>query len=157
MNLLKLISTLQGIVIVVLCVAVFQLTGKVDLVYSKLSLPVAPRLGQLEKNSLSLALSNEQLRLLLREELQSVRDWSQANKNTEPSATLDHVAIKNSTSSAIMAVDESIEYHISVGSISEQDMGNLQSKMAKLDDSSRKTMFKKLVQAMNNGQLEGHL
>lgn len=162
MNLLKLISTLQGIVLVVLCVAVFQLSGKVDLVSSKLSLPAVPRLDQLENNSVPLALGNEQLRLLLREELQFVRDWSQASKQPEPSSAIDQGAIsqgaiKNSPPAAIMAVDESIEYHLSVGSISEQEMGNLQMKIAKLDDFSRKAMFKKLLQAMNNGQLNGHL
>jgi len=157
MNLLKLISTLQGIVIIVLCVAIFQLTGKVDLLYSQQSQSASLKLDQPKNNAAQVSVSNQQLRLLLREELLSIRDWPRTIDQPVPFTATDHVGETDSDQSAILAVDESIEYHISIGSISVQEMGNLQAEIARLDTSNRKAMLKKLVQAMNDGRLDGYL
>ena len=54
-------------------------------------------------------------------------------------------------------VAQQLEYHTSVGSISDMDMQKLQGQIAKLDKASRTQMLRKLTRALNSGRLEGRL
>lgn len=54
-------------------------------------------------------------------------------------------------------VAQQLEYHVSVGTISEVDMARLQMQIAKLDAAGRKEMLGELTRAMNSGRLEGRL
>ena len=90
----------------------------------------------------------------------------------ELSAQLDGIFATDKQSDAVIAAElpdsaenqyqrdlvvEQLQYHTSVGSISEADMSRLQMEIAKLDDSGRKEMLQMLTQALNSGDLEGRL
>ena len=55
------------------------------------------------------------------------------------------------------AVSHQIEYYSSVGHISELEMQNLQTDIAHLDAAGRRDMFRRLVQELNSGRLQGRL
>ena len=54
-------------------------------------------------------------------------------------------------------VAQQLEYHISVGTISEVDMARLQMEIATLDEAGRREMLGALTRAMNSGRLDGRL
>jgi hypothetical protein len=54
-------------------------------------------------------------------------------------------------------VSGDIDYYVSEGSISEAEMAALQIQLAKLDLSGRKQMMRKLLDALNSGDLAGRL
>lgn len=54
-------------------------------------------------------------------------------------------------------VSQQIDYYASVGSISEQEMQELQREIAELDDAGRKEMLSRLTRAMNARQIKGQL
>ena len=53
------------------------------------------------------------------------------------------------------SVNQSVDYYVSVGIISEQEMGRLQHDIARLNPEDRKVVMSKIVRAMNSGQLDG--
>ena len=55
------------------------------------------------------------------------------------------------------AVAQSIDYYVSVGRITEQEMSRLQLDIAKLNPDDRLVMLGAIVGAMNNGKLDGRL
>ncbi len=98
-----------------------------------------------------------QLRKIVREELAAQLgslSVSSAPKDTAIVAELrDEVKDQNQRE----LVAQQLEYHTSVGSISEMDMQKLQGEIAKLDKASQKEMLGKLTRALNSGQLDGRL
>ena len=52
-------------------------------------------------------------------------------------------------------VGQQIEYFSSVGHITDTEMGNLQTEIARLDQAGRREMLRKLTQALNSGAIEG--
>jgi len=54
-------------------------------------------------------------------------------------------------------VTQQLEYHTSIGTISNADMQKLQGEIAKLDAAGRTEMLSKLTGALNSGKLEGQL
>lgn len=54
-------------------------------------------------------------------------------------------------------VTQSIEYHVSVGSISNGEMQRLQGQILRLDPQARQRALRKLVGAMNDGTIKGRL
>ena len=158
MNYFKLFSVLQGIAIAMLCVAVFQLSGQIEELSSNPNNLTASTMSDSYNSAESSAISQDDLRIVMREELQSHLFIQEASSEQRTaSIASDAVVIAVSEPSLVRAVDESIEYHISMGSISNGDMGNLESDIAKLDPSNRTAMLSKLVQAMNDGRLNGRL
>lgn len=99
----------------------------------------------------------DKLRQIIREESRAQLDSrSEADRQTEEAVA------SGSTSDAEYQyqrerVAQQLEYHTSVGSISDTDMQKLQGEIAKLDEAGRTEMLSKLTQAMNSGQLEGRL
>ena len=55
------------------------------------------------------------------------------------------------------AVAQSVDYYVSVGHITEQEMSRLQLDIAQLNPDDRRAMFGAIVRAMNHGQLDGRL
>ncbi len=55
------------------------------------------------------------------------------------------------------AVSQSIDYYVSVGRITEQEMSRLQLDIARLNPDDRRAMMGAIVKAMNTGQLNGRL
>lgn len=103
------------------------------------------------------ALTSGQLKLILRAELNSFRSsltQSQANGQTVGEAV---VQGQGSDDTQIILVDQELDYYIEQGVISPQEMISLQHEIAKLDPSRQKQVMRKLVRAMNSGQLDGHL
>ena len=54
-------------------------------------------------------------------------------------------------------VNQELAYYIRAGEISDLEMQNLQSEMARLDKESQKKMLGQLVRALNTGELKGQL
>ena len=54
-------------------------------------------------------------------------------------------------------VAQQLNYHTSVGRISDMDMQMLQMEIAKLDEAGRREMLGRLTRAMNSGELDGRL
>ena len=52
-------------------------------------------------------------------------------------------------------VSQKIDYFSSIGHISEDEMGDLEMEIAKLDPAGRRDMLRKLTQALNSGAIEG--
>jgi len=99
----------------------------------------------------------DRLRQIIREELAA-----QLDRRSGPAKQMDEVIASNSTDKAENQyqpelVAQQLEYHTSVGSISDMDMQKLQIEIAKLDEASRKEMLRKLTRALNSGRLEGRL
>jgi hypothetical protein len=55
------------------------------------------------------------------------------------------------------AVAQSIDYYVSVGHITEQEMSRLHLDIAQLNPDDRRAMMGAIVRAMNHGQLDGQL
>lgn len=158
MNFFKLFNVLQGIAITVLCVVVFQLSGQIEQLSSNPNNLTTPTMGDSYNSAESSAVNQDDLRIVIREELQShLFNQEASSEQQTTSIASDNAAIGVSEPSLVSAVDESIEYHISMGSISNGDMGSLESDIAKLDPSNRTAMLSKLVRAMNDGRLNGRL
>jgi len=149
---------LHGIAIAVLCVAVFQLSGQIEELSSNPNNLTASTMSDSYNSAESSAISQDDLRIVIREELQA-HLLNQEPSTEQPTASIasDDIVIAVSDPLLVRAVDESIEYHISMGSISNGDMGSLETDIAKLDPSNRTAMLSKLVQAMNDGRLNGRL
>ena len=99
-------------------------------------------------------LDESQLRQIIREELASVAIESSQPvlQTTQPDAQ----SVQRSTQQ-LEEVDGAISYFVSVGSISEIQMSNLQASIAQLDEENRKLMLKKLMTALNTGLIDGRL
>jgi len=55
------------------------------------------------------------------------------------------------------SVAQSVDYYVSAGRITEQEMSRLQMDIAQLNPDDRRAMMGAIVRAMNNGQLDGQL
>ncbi|MCG8432409.1 MAG: hypothetical protein MJA83_00080 [Gammaproteobacteria bacterium] len=54
-------------------------------------------------------------------------------------------------------VDQELEYFRSVGAISDMEMQDLQTEISKLTEADRREMLRKLIKAMNAGEIKGRL
>ena len=101
--------------------------------------------------------SENQLRPIIREELAA-----QLDVRSGPDIQMDSVIESNPTDIAERRyrrelVAQQLEYHTSVGTISDVDMQKLQAEIAKLDEAGRKEMLSRLSRALNSGGLKGRL
>ena len=102
-------------------------------------------------------MDDNQLRQIIREELGALLD-SKSGPETEKDAVVASNAIDNTEIQYQRElVAQQLDYHTSVGSISDTDMQKLQGEIAKLDEAGRKEMLSKLIQALNSGGLDGRL
>lgn len=167
MKMLQVLSILQSIAIIVLIVAFFTMSNKLNTFQSKSSQAVISLQSDQVNNPStyqSSPLSNyssnidaEGMRIIVREEVEallytySLENTNLVDKNKYV-AEHDPIILKE----RFNEVDEKIKYYISLGKITEQEMGDLQTNIAKLDSKSRTEMLKQLTSAMNNGLIEGH-
>jgi 4-hydroxyphenylpyruvate dioxygenase-like putative hemolysin len=102
-------------------------------------------------------MDDNQLRQIIREELAAQLGGSSGtDKNTDASIAsnvTDHSEIQYQRE----LVAQQLEYHTSVGSISDADMQKLQGDIAMLDAAGRTEMLGKLTRALNTGGLDGRL
>jgi hypothetical protein len=102
-------------------------------------------------------LDEDLLRQIIREELAA-----QSNQRSGSVGQMDIVfepspAEKANNQYQRDLVTQQLEYHTSVGSISNTDMQKLQGEIAKLDAAGQTEMLSKLTGALNSGKLEGQL
>jgi len=167
MKMLKVLSVLQSIAIVGLSVALFIMSNRLNTVLNQSSQNVvSQRSNQTNNQSASQAssLSNfssnidaEGMRIIVREEVEALL-YTYSLENTKHLDTGKHVAKHDPivVKERYTVIDEKIKYYISLGKITEQEMGDLQVSIAQLDSKSRTQMLKQLTTAMNNGLIEGH-
>ena len=98
-----------------------------------------------------------QLRKIVREELAAqLGALSESGAQINPAVILDpedEAKYQNQRE----RVAQHLEYHTSVGSISNVDMQKLQADIAKLDEVGRKEMMRRLTRVLNSGRLKGRL
>ena len=102
----------------------------------------------------------EQLRTIVREEIASAllpfstAELSRKSSSTATDANEDSEENQDYQNELKILEDE-LDYYISQGSISDQEMAALQLQLARLDQSGRKHIMQKLVRALNSGDLSG--
>ena len=101
--------------------------------------------------------NENQLRQIIREEL-----GAQLDGRSGPDEETDSVMESNTSDYPEYQyqreqVAQQLEYHTSVGSISDTDMQKLQGDIAKLDAAGRTEMLGRLKRALNSGDLDGRL
>lgn len=99
-------------------------------------------------------LTESRLRRIIAEELKAGMSGI-SSESMPPGAEPDVGTAEQSD--RIQRIEQEIEYHLSVGSISTADMEALQARIATLEPAVRKRMLNKLVSAMNAGQIDGRL
>ena len=102
-------------------------------------------------------MDDNQLRQIIREELAA-----QLDGRPGPDAETDAFMASNTSDPSEYQyqrelVAQQLEYHTSVGSISDTDMQKLQGEIAKLDAAGRTEMLGRLIRALNSGGLDGRL
>jgi hypothetical protein len=104
----------------------------------------------------SLLADEERLRNVIRQELAKLQ--AQPNAHSGPSPPV--VARPRNESAdryRLEQIAQQIDAYRAAGSISEQQMQELQAGIAQLDAASRKQMMSKLIRALNSGDLKGRL
>ncbi|NNL94383.1 MAG: hypothetical protein HKO64_02045 [Xanthomonadales bacterium] len=161
MKLLYSLAVVQLIALGVLIFQVFELKQQAPLDISLVQ-PITDQAQGLQPAQPALgvnspqALDETQLRRIIRDEL-----VSQLGKLPQSTATATREEKPNPVSAAEYAerldlANQQLEYHISQGEISNVDMAELESNIARLDPESRQRMLNLLSQAINSGQLKGH-
>lgn len=99
-------------------------------------------------------ISEHKLRQIIQDELQNyLGDRSQlVERDLETSP--DHSMIQSEVERHRSHVFRQVDYYTSVGSISDQQMAQLQMDIAKLDKSGRKEILSRIVRAINAGELD---
>ena len=102
-------------------------------------------------------MDDDQLRQIIREEL-----GAQLDGRSGPDEETDAFMASNTSDPSAYQyqreqVAQQLEYHTSVGSISDTDMQKLQGDIAKLDAAGRTEMLRRLTRALNTGGLDGRL
>ena len=104
--------------------------------------------------------SEEQLRNIVREELAAALLAFPTPQTSQQSPTValraDSEARRESEYQREL-VENKIDDYVTQGSISDQEMSDLQMQLVKLDHSGRKLVLRKLTKALNSGDLEGRL
>jgi hypothetical protein len=97
------------------------------------------------------------LRSIIREEL-ARQPQVQANRHDTPaSAVVTPPRTESMDRHQQELVAQQIETYKSMGSITSQQMENLQVQIAQLDEASRRQMLGKLIRALNSGDIKGRL
>lgn len=149
---------LQALAIALMAYALLQQQARVAPVAS--AEPPNPSTTQTDAPALSGGFSQEpvseaRLREIVAQELKRVIGaLAVADKETAAVEASQH--IEPDTRDATLVADE-IQYHISVGTITQGDMESLQERIARLDPIRRKEMLRTLVKAMNDGRLDGRM
>ena len=162
MKLLRLLCVAQTLAIVFLGVTVYRLADKIESPQVSLEQQAEPTssssIGYESRLYAMDSASLEQVRNTIRDEFRAQYLNHEANELNETELNqAENKTTEISTAEQIAAVSNSIEYHINAGEIGEYEMSSLQEKILRLDKTNRRAMFKKLFEALNNGQLKGYL
>lgn len=102
-----------------------------------------------------LPIDEDQLRRIIREELGAYSAVTANAEGHEPEASISNPATLAENQYQLDRVSEQIEYFASVGRISDADMQDLQTEIARLDKTDRTATLRKLTQALNSGAIDG--
>lgn len=97
--------------------------------------------------------NEDRLRSIIREELAALPLPASQADSASAYRSMDPAEIEYQREQ----VAQQLEYHISVGTISEVDMARLQMEIGTLDEAGRRKMLGELTRAMNSGRLKGQL
>ena len=159
---LVVLSVVQIAALIFLFAKVMGIGARMDAVVAVQSTPVEaapsqPRIFEREKNSgqNKESLTANQVRRIVREELRAQLSAISAPTNTRDPVVnrIDEIDDQNQLDS----VDQELEFYISQGTISEVEMATLQQEIAKLGPEGRREMLRRLIQALNSGELDGRL
>jgi hypothetical protein len=164
----RVLTALSALQIAVLIVLIFRLVSLEDIIESLEvaalhttetgATPQPSAANRSRTAPAATSVDEEQLRRIIREELATI---SMRNSAADP--TIDAGSPEQRSDEDIdheerrASVDSKIDHYIAQGAISESEMSDLQQEIAGLDEAGRRQALRKLVKALNSGQLEGHL
>ena len=99
----------------------------------------------------------DRIREIIREELALQLSGSSAAAADSDASTVDDVYTGAEYEYRRESVAQTIDYYVSAGRITEIEMADLQQQIAGLSPEDRQEMFRQLVRALNNGELDGRL
>jgi hypothetical protein len=115
---------------------------------------ISPTDMRAQHSSAALLADEERLRKIVREELTPL--LAQRIRQAKPAAAeRERNESEDRRRSELIA--QQIETYRAVGSITDQQMQELQAGIAELDEASRKQMMSRLIRSLNSGELEGRL
>jgi hypothetical protein len=115
---------------------------------------ISPTDMRAQHGSAALLADEERLRKIVREELTPL--LAQRIRQAKPAAAeRERNESEDRRRSELIA--QQIETYRAVGSITDQQMQELQAGIAELDEASRKQMMSRLIRSLNSGELEGRL
>lgn len=162
MRFLTLLSVLQIAAIIALLIKTGSLERIVsDLGSNQLVIGDIQSLGRNSPAALPpLQLDETQIRNIVREELSAALEPFSVQHSPQqtamaPTTEQRDVQQAKDYQYQLEIVSGEIDYYLSRGSISEQEMSALQLQLAALDQPGRKQMMRKLLKAMNSGELDG--
>ena len=102
--------------------------------------------------------SQEQIRIVIREELATALLPASPEQPSTLARHLDsRYQDEGEHQDQLENVSDQIDYHMRQGAISDQEMSALQIELTTLDQVGRNLMMRKLVKALNSGDLKGRL
>ena len=162
MKTLMALSLVQTVLIIFLLVKIAASDGDVSLsAHEQQILPVSDETSllstSLQSNANYSNTGEERLRQIIREELSYYLETSSGSVNQERANTASIPRDKAKDDYQQELVDQKIEYYKSVGTISDNEMQELQMEIAKLNGTDQKQMLSKLVKALNSGEIGGSM
>ena len=102
--------------------------------------------------------SQEQIRIVIREELSAALLTAFPEQPSIQAGRLNsRYQDESEHQNQLENVSDQIDYHMRQGAISDQEMSALQIELTTLDQAGRNLMMRKLVRALNSGDLKGRL
>ena len=102
-----------------------------------------------------IGLDEQNLRRIIRSEFRALSNALAEAQPESPETVTEIDPVANAMQ--LDVVKQELAYYIRAGEISDLEMQNLQSEMARLDKESQKNMLGQLVRALNSGELKGRL
>jgi hypothetical protein len=100
------------------------------------------------------SVGEERLRAIVREELARLQSSAQGNASSSVEAQPRNPSVDVHQREAVA---QQIEAYRGAGTITDEQMQELQTNIAQLDEASRKQMMSKLIRALNSGDIKGRL
>lgn len=116
---------------------------------------VAQRVGSLD--STGMPVTADVFRAIVREELAVQQRAMVACEDDVRSGPASRPLPDPDAPRRLESVRQQLDYHISMGRISDSEMAALQQQIASLDEAGRIEMLRALTRALNSGSLEGRL
>jgi hypothetical protein len=152
------LSVLQTIVLAVLIIQSFgngpqSAPGRLP---QNAGAATSPQTMHAAPDSNALFADEERLRNIVREELTRLQAQPNTPRSASP-ARRAHAPDEPAHLQQQQLIAQQIETYRAVGSITDEEMHELQVDIAQLDEESRREMMSRLIRALNSGELKGRL